>query len=1097
MSEHQPYQSFAYKKVANRIKPVATTLPEKFRIVRRIPSDPLAELPILPTHPPEFEPGQRYTQERKDAMPINIDGFLWPEEEKLVNFIIRIHEMAFAWTETEKGKFSDEYFDPVVIPTVEHIPWVLKNIPIPPGLYNKIVEVIKAKIESGIYEHSDSSYRSRWFWVFKKDGTSIRIVHDLQPLNAVTIKNSALPPNMEQYAESFGARGCYAIFDLFVGFDQRSLAAESRDLTTFQTPLGTFRLTSIPMGYTNSMQIQHGDTTFLLQDEIPDVTIPFVDDIPVKGPVTRYELENGEYETIPENPGIRRFVWEHLQNVNRVIQRIKHAGGTFSGLKSYLCVPSAIIVGHRCTYQGRIPDEKRLQKILDWPIPQTLSEVRGFLGTLGTIRIFIKNYAMHSKPLVQLTKKNIDFEFGQEQLLSMEKLKMLAQTCPAIKPIDYASPNEVILAVDSSWMAVGYVLSQLGDDNRWYPSRFGSITWNEREQRYSQAKIELYGLFRTLKSIRVFIVGVQNLTVEVDAKYIKGMINNPDVQPSATINRWIAGILLFDFKLRHVPGKDHTPADGLSRRPRAPEDPDETDDHDDWIDTAYSFAVEYMNWESQGHRNLSTPEDIATIYTNPKPRLKGYLSPTVLFNSLINEAVVIPRSEKAMEKERQLESVRRFLHSPERPSDMSDLEFKRLVRSASDFFIQDDQLWRKDRQGKHKLVISSDKRLHLLKQAHDDLGHKGIFTVRLRLLERFWWPHLDDDVKWYIKTCHECQLRLLRNIIIPPSVPTPAGLFRKVYIDTMLMPKARGYRYILHARCSLSAYPEWDMVKHENTKTMVAFLLRILCRWGAIEVLVTDNAPQYLEAAEYISKNYHFHHIRISPYNSRAQGPIERRHFDVREAIIKACDGDESRWPLVVHCVFWAERVTIQKSTGYSPYYLAHGVEPLLPFDLAEATYLAPTLDHLMSTEDLLAIRAKMLLKRPEDLQRVRDMVTKSRWNAVKQLEKSHENQVHDFNFKPGCLVLVRNSRFDKGLKNKTKPRYLGPMLVVRRTTGGSYILSELDGSISKLRFAAFRLIPYYPRDIRAVPVEKLSDLSDTQLDELTHDSGNSLDLDD
>jgi hypothetical protein len=44
------------------------------------------------------------------------------------------------------------------------------------------------------------------------------------------------------------------------------------------------------------------------------------------------------------------------------------------------------------------------------------------------------------------------------------------------------------------------------------------------------------------------------------------MLNNPDIQPNATINRWIAGILLFDFKLVHVPGATHGP-DGLSRRP--------------------------------------------------------------------------------------------------------------------------------------------------------------------------------------------------------------------------------------------------------------------------------------------------------------------------------------------------------------------------------------------------------------------------------------------------------------------------------------------------------------------------------------------------
>ena len=142
--------------------------------------------------------------------------------------------------------------------------------------------------------------------------------------------------------------------------------------------------------------------------------IPFIDDIPAKGPVTRYQKENGDYETIPENPGIRRFVWEHLQNVNRIIQRIKHAGGTFSGLKSSICVESAIIVGHRCSINGRLPDEARVQKILDWPICKNLTEVRGFLGTLGTIRIFVKDFAMHAKPLVQLTRKAREFLFGEE-----------------------------------------------------------------------------------------------------------------------------------------------------------------------------------------------------------------------------------------------------------------------------------------------------------------------------------------------------------------------------------------------------------------------------------------------------------------------------------------------------------------------------------------------------------------------------------------------------------------------------------------------------------------------------------------------------------
>ncbi|TDL14497.1 hypothetical protein BD410DRAFT_694319, partial [Rickenella mellea] len=89
---------------------------------------------------------------------------------------------------------------------------------------------------------------------------------------------------------------------------------------------------------------------------------------------------------------------------------------------------------------------------------------------------------------------------------------------------------------------------------------------SECKSRYSQPKLELYGLFCALRHWRLHIIGVKNLIVEVDAKYIKGMINEPDIQPNNTINRWIQGILLFDFTLVHVPADRHQGPDALSRR---------------------------------------------------------------------------------------------------------------------------------------------------------------------------------------------------------------------------------------------------------------------------------------------------------------------------------------------------------------------------------------------------------------------------------------------------------------------------------------------------------------------------------------------------
>ncbi|KDQ13318.1 hypothetical protein BOTBODRAFT_95811, partial [Botryobasidium botryosum FD-172 SS1] len=94
-----------------------------------------------------------------------------------------------------------------------------KNIPVPPGNLEKVITIIRDKIASGIYEPSNSSYRSRWFCVPKKDKVSLRLVHDLQPLNGVTIKDAAVPPLIEHMAETFAARACYSMFDLFVAFD--------------------------------------------------------------------------------------------------------------------------------------------------------------------------------------------------------------------------------------------------------------------------------------------------------------------------------------------------------------------------------------------------------------------------------------------------------------------------------------------------------------------------------------------------------------------------------------------------------------------------------------------------------------------------------------------------------------------------------------------------------------------------------------------------------------------------------------------------------------------------------------------------------------
>ena len=229
-----------YKPVAHKVRPVIADLPDKFRIVRNIIGDPLADMPSLSPNPPPFVPTGRYTLERRDLIDrVHPGDFLWPQERELMHHFMCVQNQGFAWNDSQRGRFREDFFPPVRMPVVEHKPWVLRNMPIPPGIYEEVCKIIQTKIDAGVYERSNSSYRSRWFSVLKKGGTNLRIVHSLEPLNAVTIQHSGVTPHTEQIAEQFAGRACAGILDLYVGYDERALDESSRDYTTFQTPFGS------------------------------------------------------------------------------------------------------------------------------------------------------------------------------------------------------------------------------------------------------------------------------------------------------------------------------------------------------------------------------------------------------------------------------------------------------------------------------------------------------------------------------------------------------------------------------------------------------------------------------------------------------------------------------------------------------------------------------------------------------------------------------------------------------------------------------------------------------------------------------------------
>ncbi|SJL18079.1 uncharacterized protein ARMOST_21651 [Armillaria ostoyae] len=160
-------------------------------------------------------------------------------------------------------------------------------------------------------------------------------------------------------------------------------------------------------------------------------------------------------------------------------------------------------------------------------------------------------------------------------------------------------------------------------------------------------------------------------------------------------------------------------------------------------------------------------------------------------------------------------------------------------------------------------------------------------------------------------------------------------------------------------------------------------------------------------------------------------------------------------------CIMGLIRITIKRGT-------------------VEATWLVKPPSGILSTADLIGLRAKALAKHAQHVMEMRQKVSKNKLDTVLRYQREHKATI------PGRLVLMRNTRVEDSLDSKMEPRYLGPLVVIRRTKGGSYVLAELDGSIVGGTVAQFRVIPYHANSVELPKkIHDLIDVSPQTLKEL------------
>ena len=199
--------------------------------------------------------------------------------------------------------------------------------------------------------------------------------------------------------------------------------------------------------------------------------------------------------------------------------------------------------------------------MVEWPRPQSVKDVRSFLGLAGFYRRFIKQFSLKARPLTDLTKEKVAWKWSENEEHAFCELKRSLVIAPVLRMPDFAL--SFVVTTDASLVSVGAILEQdFGQGLQ--PVAYESRKLNPTETRYSAYERELLGIVWAIGKWRHYLEG-RHFIVQTDHSSLKHLPNQPSV--SRRIWKWVSILQGYDVEIRHIPGKVN-PADALTRQVR-------------------------------------------------------------------------------------------------------------------------------------------------------------------------------------------------------------------------------------------------------------------------------------------------------------------------------------------------------------------------------------------------------------------------------------------------------------------------------------------------------------------------------------------------
>lgn len=425
---------------------------------------------------------------------------------------------------------------------------------------------------------------------------------------------------------------------------------------------------------------------------------------------------------------------------------------------------------------------------------------------------------------------------------------------------------------DACDTGIAGALVQLTGNGSERPICFVSRKLNKAEFNWSIVDKELLALTYSLYKFRKYILD-KRFEVLTDNRAVKYLFEKRE--PNTRLQRWCLALQEYDFSIKHVRSNVNQ-SDFFSRYPCQ----DEDIEGEDMLEELYNMLVLSDGGDYEA--------ELRTIY-----------------NYLSNVNIEIS---------------------------------KVMATKARAYKLQEGHLYRQigGIGGRFVKVPFISERPGILQQCHEGHGHFGQHSTWAAVYHLYWWPTAYDEVKLFIKSCHECQLfapaPLHRSPYAGKSVNI-LNIFEQVSIDYVgpLPVSKSGSRYILVCVEMFTRWPMAVPTKKADAITAATFLYEhVFCTFGPVRRILSDNGAHFRnEVVKNLTEMVNTKHVLTTPYHPQCNGMVEKFNGTLVNSLRKMSYLKGDSWDSYIPTVLYSYRVRAHELLKISPYELMYGVLPL------------------------------------------------------------------------------------------------------------------------------------------------------------------------